>query len=209
MTTQRRTILAALAGLFAGRSARSEPSPSVSPIIDDLSAQPPGSTLGTEWRLFTDTVMGGVSQATMTRETIDGRKAIRLQGEVSLDNNGGFVQISLDFRQDGGPLDASAWRGIEVEVFGNGEDYAANLRTWISTVPGNPIVKSSGPTPFGAPSNCHSISLRQVAPTSLSMFVACVEWGLSALVAPFMPMSPSAASDFFVDPIDFKIHACV
>lgn len=129
MTTQRRTILAALAGLFAGRSARSEPSPSVSPIIDDLSAQPPGSTLGTEWRLFTDTVMGGVSQATMTRETIDGRKAIRLQGEVSLDNNGGFVQISLDFRQDGGPLDASAWRGIEVEVFGNGEDYAANLRT--------------------------------------------------------------------------------
>ncbi len=129
MTTQRRTILAALAGLFVGRNARSETFPSASQIIDDLSAQPPGSTLGTDWRLFTDTVMGGVSKATMTREMLDGRKAIRLQGEVSLDNNGGFVQISLDFRPDGGPLDASAWRGIELDVFGNGEDYAVNLRT--------------------------------------------------------------------------------
>ena len=39
------------------------------------------------------------------------------------------MQISLDFRPDGGPIDASAWRGIELEVYGNGETYAVNLRT--------------------------------------------------------------------------------
>ncbi len=129
MTTQRRTFLTALAGIFVNRKAMSEAAPSGSQIIDDLSAQPPGSTIGTEWRLFTDTVMGGVSRATMTREMVDARAAIRLQGDVRLDNNGGFVQISLDFRQDGGAIDASAWRGIELDVFGNGEEYALNLRT--------------------------------------------------------------------------------
>lgn len=129
MTTQRRTFLAALAGIFASRKAMSEVSSSGSQIIDDLSAQPPGSTIGAEWRLFTDAVMGGVSKATMTRETVDARAAIRLQGDVSLDNNGGFVQISLDLRQDGGAIDASPWRGIELDVFGNGEEYALNLRT--------------------------------------------------------------------------------
>lgn len=129
MTTQRRSFLAALAGLFVSRRAKSETAPTVSPIIDDLKAPPPGSAIGTDWRLFTDTVMGGISQATMTRETVGGRPAIRLQGDVSLQNNGGFVQISLDFRPDGGPIDASAWRGIELDIFGNGEEYAANLRT--------------------------------------------------------------------------------
>lgn len=129
MTTLRRSFLAALAGLFVSRGAKSETAPTTSPIIDDLRAQPPGSTIGTDWRLFTDTVMGGVSRATMTRETVDGRAAIRLQGDVSLQNNGGFVQISLDFRPDGGSIDASAWRGIELDVFGNGEEYAVNLRT--------------------------------------------------------------------------------
>lgn len=129
MTPQRRTFLTALAGLFVSRKAESEPSPSISSIIEDLSGQPPRATIGTDWRLFTDTVMGGVSKASMTRETVDGRMAIRLQGDVSLDNNGGFVQISLDLRPDGGAFDASAWQGIELEVFGNGEEYALNLRT--------------------------------------------------------------------------------
>lgn len=129
MTPRRRTFLAALAGVFVGRRARGESAPAVSPIIDDFGRQVPQSTIGTDWRLFTDTVMGGVSRATMTRETVDGKAAIRLQGDVSLENNGGFVQISLDFRPDGESIDASAWSGIEIDVFGNGEEYAVNLRT--------------------------------------------------------------------------------
>jgi len=65
----------------------------------------------------------------MTREIVEGRTAIRLRGDVSLENNGGFVQIALDFRPDGGSIDASSWSGIELDVLGNAEEYALNLRT--------------------------------------------------------------------------------
>ena len=52
-----------------------------------------------------------------------------MRGDVSLENNGGFVQISLDLAPDGHAVDASAWSGIEFDVFGNGEDYGVHLRT--------------------------------------------------------------------------------
>ena len=129
MNSFRRALLSVAASLFFGRSARGGNVESASPVIDDLGAAPPMATIGTEWRLFTDTVMGGVSKATMTRETVAGRPAIRLRGDVSLENNGGFVQIALDFRPDGAALDAGAWRGIQLDVFGNDEDYALALRT--------------------------------------------------------------------------------
>lgn len=129
MNTPRRTILSALAGIFVSRPARSENQQTTSPIIDDLDRAPPAASIGTNWQLFTDTVMGGVSKATMARETVEGRTAIRLRGSVSLENNGGFVQISLDLSPDGGPFDASLWSGVEVDIFGNQEEYALNLRT--------------------------------------------------------------------------------
>ena len=65
----------------------------------------------------------------MAREIVEGRTAIRLRGDVSLENNGGLVQIALDFRPDGGSIDASSWSGIELDVLGNAEEYALNLRT--------------------------------------------------------------------------------
>jgi hypothetical protein len=135
MNTPRRAFLSKLASIFVSRPARSEDQQTASPIIDDLSREPPIATIGTNWQLFTDTVMGGVSRATMARETVEGRAAIRLRGNVSLENNGGFVQISLDFRPDGAPVDASAWSGVEVDVFGNGEEYGVNLRTTDLTRP--------------------------------------------------------------------------
>lgn len=135
MNTPRRTFLSMLASAFGSRPARSENQPMSGSIIDDLSRESPMATIGTSWRLFTDTVMGGVSRATMDRETLEGRPAIRLRGQVSLENNGGFVQISLDFRPDDGSMDASSWSGIEVDVFGNGEEYAVNLRTTDLTRP--------------------------------------------------------------------------
>ncbi len=104
-------------------------------VIDDLSREAPQATIGTTWQLFTDQVMGGVSQGTMVRETVSGRLAIRMRGDVSLDNNGGFVQIALDLTAEGGALDASAWRGIELDVFGNGEEYGVHLRTTKLTRP--------------------------------------------------------------------------
>ena len=106
-----------------------------SAIIDDLSREPPGATVGSPWRLITDQVMGGVSVSTMRRETIAGRAAICLRGEVRLENDGGFVQIALDLSPAGGLVDASAWSGIELDVFGNGEEYAVHLRTDASIRP--------------------------------------------------------------------------
>src|SRR5271166_464865 len=98
-------------------------------VIDDLSKAPPLAANGAKWRLFTDQVMGGVSRATMVRETIAGRTGIRMRGDVSLENNGGFVQIALDLSLGGEALDVSKFDGIEIDVLGNNERYSLHLRT--------------------------------------------------------------------------------
>lgn len=98
-------------------------------IIDDLGRDDLVATIGTRWRLVTDRVMGGVSRGTLTRATVAGRPALRMQGDVSLENDGGFVQMALDLAPDGGVVDASAWEGIELDVIGNGEVYGVHLRT--------------------------------------------------------------------------------
>lgn len=98
-------------------------------IIDDLSQPPPGASNGATWELIADRVMGGVSSGARRREVIEGRDAIHLQGDVSLENNGGFLQIALDLAPDGSAVDASQWAGIEIDVIGNGESYNLHLRT--------------------------------------------------------------------------------
>ncbi len=98
-------------------------------VIDDFSKPAPLAANGASWRLFTDQVMGGVSLGTMAREMVDGRTALRMRGEVSLENNGGFVQVALDFTPAGGTIDASGFSGIELDVLGNGETYGLHLRT--------------------------------------------------------------------------------
>ena len=104
-------------------------------IIDDLSREPPIAAIGSNWQLLTDQVMGGVSKGTMVRDAIAGRPAIRMRGDVNLENNGGFVQIALDLSPGGGVVDADAWSGIELDVFGNGEEYGVHLRTDALTRP--------------------------------------------------------------------------
>jgi hypothetical protein len=109
--------------------------PDTPSIIDDLSREPPQSAIGTNWQLFTDRVMGGLSQGSMAREDIAGRPAIRMRGDVSLENNGGFVQISLDLAPDGETFDASGWMGIEIDVYGKSDEYDVRLRTSELTQP--------------------------------------------------------------------------
>ena len=98
-------------------------------IIDALDRAHPQASLGTRWELIADGVMGGVSSGTMAREVVAGRPALRMRGAVSLENNGGFVQVALDLAPGGGAVDASAWTGIEAEVRGNGERYNLHLRS--------------------------------------------------------------------------------
>jgi hypothetical protein len=81
------------------------------------------------WRGFSDRVMGGVSDATFVRDTVDGRDCIRLAGRVTRDRGGGFIQMALDLASRGADFDASAWTGVEVLVHGNSEDYNVHVRT--------------------------------------------------------------------------------
>ena len=104
-------------------------------LIDDLSRADGLAATGTRWEVIADTVMGGRSAATLRREPVRGRMALRLQGAVSLENNGGFVQMALDLAPGGGAVDASGWAGIEIEVTGNGEAYGLHLRTTAVTRP--------------------------------------------------------------------------
>jgi hypothetical protein len=104
-------------------------------VIDDLSRTPPFATIGNEWQIVTDQVMGGISGGTLAREIVGGRPAIRMTGQVSLDNNGGFIQIGLDLAPEGQAVDASPWTGIELDVLGNGEEYNLHLRTLELTRP--------------------------------------------------------------------------
>lgn len=97
-------------------------------VLDDR--RDPGLCVanGACWRAVTDTVMGGVSGGRLRPDQVEGRPCLRLTGEVSLENDGGFVQASLDLDRHG-PLDASGHAGVELEVYGNGETYNLHLRT--------------------------------------------------------------------------------
>lgn len=81
-----------------------------------------------QWEYVADTVMGGVSQGQISQTRVAGRDATRLTGEVSLDNNGGFIQMAFDLA-DGATFDASDWLGVEIDVYGNAETYEVRLRT--------------------------------------------------------------------------------
>ena len=73
--------------MVAGSSARGETMSAKSAVIDDLSREPSLSAIGTRWQLFTDGVMGGVSNGTMVREgvvTVTWRVARKLAAQHQL-----------------------------------------------------------------------------------------------------------------------------
>ncbi|MEM8655118.1 MAG: CIA30 family protein [Pseudomonadota bacterium] len=87
-----------------------------------------------DWEYVADTVMGGVSTGQANLDEVAGRAAVRLTGSVSLENNGGFVQIAFDLA-DGGLFDASDYTAIALDVRGNGAAYDLRLRTDALTRP--------------------------------------------------------------------------
>jgi hypothetical protein len=97
-------------------------------IIDDRSNNDVTSNLGTNWQLVTDNVMGGLSQGELTLDNYKARNCLRMRGNVTTENNGGFVQIALSL-SDQGVFDASDYTGIEIEVAGNNELYNIHFRT--------------------------------------------------------------------------------
>jgi Complex I intermediate-associated protein 30 (CIA30) len=94
-------------------------------VLDDFSRN---ADVGrSAWRLLTDRVMGGVSSGTASFERILNRRALRMRGVVSLENNGGFVQIAKPL---GNPtFDARAFTALELTVCGKPGTYFVHLRT--------------------------------------------------------------------------------
>ena len=97
-------------------------------VIDDRSSDDVTSNLGTRWQLVTDNVMGGLSQGRLTLDSYKDKKCLRMRGDVTTENNGGFVQIALSL-SDQDVFDASAYSGVEIEVAGNDESYNIHFRT--------------------------------------------------------------------------------
>lgn len=124
--------IAALVSLGTGLAARpSAAQESSMMVLEDFGASP-RPDLGT-WRMFTDRVMGGVSDGEQAVTEVEGRLALRLTGSVSLENNGGFVQSAFTPRKT---LDGKAFTGIRLAVKSNGEDgYYVFLRTRSTFMP--------------------------------------------------------------------------
>ncbi|KAL7435007.1 hypothetical protein ACHAXH_006837 [Discostella pseudostelligera] len=105
-------------------------------IIDDMSDPFPFTSSGSQWQGITDRVMGGLSNGSLSRETIGGKLANVLRGNVSLANNGGFIQMATDLSLEPSVnlfVDASAFDGVELEVYCEGsenvEKFNVHLRT--------------------------------------------------------------------------------
>jgi len=109
--------------------------------------------LDTSWRLITDAVMGGVSSGTLKKDKIQDKPCLRLRGDISLQNNGGFIQAALDI-EDTPAANASAYDGIMLEVSGNNEEYNLHLRSKDVWLPWQ-----SYRAPFVAPDKWQTIKL--------------------------------------------------
>ena len=84
-----------------------------------------------QWSYFADTVMGGVSDGTAKFESKGSDKIIRLTGEVSTANNGGFIQVRSSI-----PWElAKDKTGIKLKVKGNGEQYYLHIRNSSTRLP--------------------------------------------------------------------------
>ncbi|WP_108882808.1 CIA30 family protein [Anderseniella sp. Alg231-50] len=82
------------------------------------------TALQLQWELVTDRVMGGVSNGRIEQILSNGQPANRMTGRVSLDNNGGFIQIAADL-----PPPPAGAIGIALNLIGNAETYNIHLRT--------------------------------------------------------------------------------
>jgi len=82
-------------------------------------------TAAERWSYVQDGVMGGVSQGRAGLDAEGDVGFIRLTGDVSTRNNGGFIQVRARF--SGGFPDGA--EGLRLTVRGNGEPYYVFLRT--------------------------------------------------------------------------------
>ena len=93
-------------------------------VIDDFNQD----TIG-RWQFVSDQVMGGVSTGDLSFELVDGNVIAHMTGNVSTENNGGFIQ----FRRAISLPDSV--KGLKLRVRGNNQRYFVHIRTGGTVLP--------------------------------------------------------------------------
>lgn len=91
-------------------------------VLDDFRN---AAAVAQRWSAFSDRVMGGLSVAHAALAEVQGQPSLRLTGRVSLENNGGFVQVARQLDD----IDASTFSGLQLRVCGAPGSYFVHLRT--------------------------------------------------------------------------------
>ena len=84
-----------------------------------------------EWTYIADNVMGGISDGGVEFNLVDSNVYVLLSGNVSTENNGGFIQIRRKLKN----IDLSKAKSIRVYARGNNEKYYIFLRTTGTILP--------------------------------------------------------------------------
>lgn len=93
-------------------------------VIDNLNDQ------RVKWVPFTDQVMGGVSEMNFLEKEEDGFFYYHMEGNVSTENNGGFIQFRADI-----DIEDQGYKGLKIKTRGNGEEYYLFIRTTKTRLP--------------------------------------------------------------------------
>ena len=133
MNTQRRSILAVAASLpavacYDSVMAAGQDNSEDRLVLSGFKNGEPFVIGDGGWRGFSDRVMGGISNADLRVDRIDGASCLRLTGNVTRESNGGFIQMALYFGRNYDSFDASDWKGVELRLYGNDEDYNVHSR---------------------------------------------------------------------------------
>ena len=100
-------------------------------VLDEL--KNPGKTIqNQEWSFITDKVMGGLSEGTTKLDKIEDVSCYRMTGNVTTENNGGFIQIRTLIKPN---LKVKDYEGIFVHVYGNDKNYNIFIRTPLTVAP--------------------------------------------------------------------------
>jgi hypothetical protein len=99
-------------------------------MIDDFSSGTGQALVGGSWQGFTDRVMGGLSDIRAGLLQEGGDVLLRMEGVLSLENNGGFIQVRLPLNLPRLGLNLSQYSGIRITYRQNlPGDYAVHLRS--------------------------------------------------------------------------------
>ncbi|WP_151671931.1 CIA30 family protein [Nitrincola schmidtii] len=83
------------------------------------------------WHFFTDQVMGGISSGQISHLKEEDEHFVRMAGNVSTDNRGGFIQM----RQELVAALPENTQGIRIIARGNQQQYFVHLKTRGSLLP--------------------------------------------------------------------------